>query len=155
MKKALPLIFSILLAQSVGVLGSFFTISSIDNWYVFLVRPDWAPPSWVFGPAWVTLYTLMGIAAWLIWKKRKDLKARFALKAYALQLFLNGLWTPLFFGLRNPGIAFMEIILLWIAILFTTIFFWRIEKWAGILLLPYLAWTSFAAILNFSIWQLN
>lgn len=155
MKKITPLILSVLIAQSAGLIGTIFTASSITTWYATLIKPEWTPPSWLFGPAWITLYTLMGIAAWMIWKQRKKPAARSALKVYGAQLVLNSIWSPLFFGLQNPGLAFFEIIILLITIVLTIIFFWRINKWAGIILLPYLAWSSFATFLNFTIWQLN
>ncbi|MCR4313680.1 MAG: tryptophan-rich sensory protein [Candidatus Uhrbacteria bacterium] len=151
----LTLILSIALAQAAGLIGSFFTVSSVGTWYATLTLPSFAPPSWVFGPAWITLYTLMGIAAYLVWRERRQKIARTALAVYGVHLVFNALWSVIFFGLRNPGLAFVEIILLLILIVFTTILFWRIDRRAGWLMMPYILWTSFAAYLNFSIWILN
>ncbi len=151
----LPAFVSILIAQAAGIIGSFFTANSVQTWYLAIARPTWNPPSWVFGPVWITLYTLMGIAAYLIWKKRKSKEARKALTVYGVQLGLNSLWSILFFGLQNPEAAFAEILILLGMIVATVVLFWRIDKRAGILLLPYLAWVSFASYLNFTIWQLN
>lgn len=148
-----PVLLSILTAQSAGLLGSIFTTSSIPTWYINIIKPEWNPPSWIFGPVWITLYTLMGIAAYLIWKNKNT--SRHALTLYGIQLLLNALWSILFFGLKNPGLAFAEIIVLWVFIVGTLISFWKIDKRAGALLLPYLAWVSFAVFLNYTIWQLN
>ncbi|MBL7142552.1 MAG: tryptophan-rich sensory protein [Candidatus Pacebacteria bacterium] len=150
------LIISILVAQLAGIVGSIFTTASIQNWYVFLEKPVFAPPNWLFAPAWLTLYTLMGIAAFLIWQKRDNLTVRnSALKIYGIHLILNACWSIIFFGLRNPGLAFIEIVVLWIFILVITVKFFRIRKTAGFLFIPYLLWVSFASVLNLSIWLLN
>ena len=151
----IPPIISILIAQGAGAIGSLFTTSSIDTWYTAIIKPEWNPPSWVFGPVWVTLYTLMGIAAYLVWRKRDTQEARRALYIYGVHLLLNSLWSILFFGLQNPQIAFFEILILLAFIVVVTVLFWRINTWAGLLFLPYLAWVSFAAYLNYTIWQLN
>jgi len=153
--KAIAAIVSILIAQSAGIIGSVFTAKSIPTWYATLAKPSWNPPSWLFGPVWVTLYTLMGFAAYLIWQSRSMPNAKIALVFYGVQLALNALWSILFFGLKNPALAFAEILILLALILATTFLFWRINMWAGILLLPYIAWVSFAAFLNFNIWKLN
>jgi translocator protein len=153
--KIIYIIISIAIAQVAGLIGSFFTIPSVNTWYVNLTKPLWNPPAWLFGPVWVTLYTLMGIAAYLIWQQRKGIETKRALIVYGLQLALNALWSILFFGLQNPGLAFLGIIVLLIFITITTIKFWKISTLAGILLLPYLVWVSFAAVLNYTIWQLN
>src|SRR4030066_1376683 len=150
------LIISILIAQMAGAIGSIFTTASIQNWYVFLEKPIFAPPNWLFAPAWITLYALMGIAAFLIWQKRDDLVARnSALKIYGIHLLFNACWSIIFFGLRNPGLAFFEIIVLWLLILIVTIKFFRICKAAGFLFIPYLLWVSFASVLNYFVWMLN
>lgn len=153
--KIVPPIISILIAQSVGVIGSFFTASSVRTWFETLVKPAWNPPSWIFGPVWIMLYTLMGIAAYLVWRKKDAPRARLALSFYGIQLIFNALWSILFFGLKNPGLAFVEIIVLLVLIIITTVQFWKINKWAGIIMIPYLAWVSFATFLNYTIWQLN
>lgn len=150
------LIIAIVVSELAGIIGSVFTASSVAGWYKTLIRPDIAPPSWVFGPVWTTLFALMGIAAFLIWKKGIDRKdVRIALYIFAGQLVLNTLWSILFFGMQNPGAAFVEIIILWIAILATIISFAKISKAAGWLLIPYILWVSFAAYLNYSFWILN
>ena len=121
-----------------------------------LVRPSFAPPTWVFGPAWTTLYVMMGLAAFLVWQQglaRPDVRR--ALTLFGVQLVLNGLWSPLFFGLRAPGLALVEIVVLWFAILATLVAFWRTRRVAGGLLVPYLAWVTFATALNAGFWALN
>lgn len=123
--------------------------------YGQLVRPDWAPPSWVFGPAWSILYTLMGIAAWLIWCTGGFRENKFALTIFLVQLAFNALWSWLFFGWYRGALAFADVILLLALIVVTLISFWRIKPLAGLLFVPYLFWVSFAAALNYSVWQLN
>lgn len=121
-------------------------------WYAALEKPAWNPPAWVFGPAWTLLYTLMAIAAWLVWKRDGWQRP---LWLYFTQLALNAAWTPIFFGARQPGWALLEIILLWIAILLTMVAFLRVSRPAGWLLAPYLAWVTFATALNFTLWRMN
>jgi len=128
---------------------------STDGWYAGLSKPSWNPPAWVFGPAWSLLYVLMAVAAWLIWREGGWKAQGRALGLFLLQWLLNALWTPLFFGLHRPGLAFVEIVILWLVIAATLVSFWRVRKVAGVLLVPYLAWVSFAAALNFTIWRLN
>ena len=154
-KSILPLLISILIVFSFGFIGSFFTTSSITNWYAFINKPLFSPPNWIFAPVWTLLYILMGISAFLIWKKRDNLKTKQALIFYGIQLILNALWSIIFFGMHNPGLAFLEIIILWLFILITLIKFYKINKTAGILFIPYLLWVSFASILNYAIWMLN
>jgi translocator protein len=153
--KFIPITISILIAQAAGIIGSFFTASSVQTWFTTLTKPDWNPPSWVFGPVWITLYTLMGISAYLVWQKKDMPSAKFALYVYGIHLAFNALWSILFFGLQNPGLAFVEIIFLLVLIVITTILFWKINPWAGVLMIPYIVWVSFATFLNYSIWQLN
>ncbi|HEX6307718.1 MAG TPA: TspO/MBR family protein [Longimicrobiales bacterium] len=124
-------------------------------WYDQLAKPAWTPPGAVFGPVWTVLYALMAVAAWLVWKRRRDAPVGFALAMFALQLVLNAAWSWLFFGLERPDLALVDIAVLWCAILVTTIAFWRVRPVAGGLLLPYIAWVTFAAALNWQIWQLN
>jgi len=155
MKKYVPIFVSIVIAQLAGYLGSIYTTPNLVGWYDQLAKPIWNPPGWVFGPVWILLYTLMGIAAYLVWQKRETLAAQLALIVYALHLFLNTLWSVLFFGMQQPGLAFVEILLLLTVIVAMTGMFWRINKRAGELLVPYVAWVAFAAILNYSIWMLN
>jgi len=158
LKKAsvlLGVIVSVLIAQMAGIIGSFFTFSSVQSWYAFLEKPFFAPPNWLFAPAWITLYVLMGIAAFLVWRKRYTAGAKLALWLYGVQLALNALWSVIFFGMRNPGLAFVEIVVLWVLILVVTLKFFKVEKTAGWLFVPYLLWVTFAAILNFVVWRLN
>jgi translocator protein len=125
------------------------------EWYAQLQKPSWNPPSWIFGPAWTALYTMMAIAAWLVWQRGGFATQRLALGLFLLQLLFNAAWSPLFFGLRNPALAFVDILLLWLTLLATLLIFWRRSRVAGVLLIPYLAWVSFASALNFALWRLN
>lgn len=154
MKIVAPII-SIVIAQMAGVIGSIFTAESVETWYSTIEKPFWNPPNWVFGPVWTLLYVFMGIAAYLIWRNREKSGAKLALVFYGVQLFLNTLWSILFFGLQNPSLAFIEIVILLVFILITIILFWRISRLAALLLVPYIAWVFFATVLNFSIMQLN
>lgn len=148
-------LISIVIAQSAGLIGSIFTMKAIPTWYATLVKPSFNPPSWLFGPVWTLLYALMGVSAGIIWRHRDVNGAKLALWVYGIQLALNALWSILFFGMRSPVAAFTCIVVLWLLILLTTILFWRINTTAGALLIPYLAWVSFASVLNYSIWMLN
>ncbi len=125
------------------------------EWYAALNKPSWNPPGWVFGPVWSALYTMMAVAAWLVWRRGGFAAQRRALVPFFAQLALNAAWTPLFFGLHRPGLAFAEILLLWLAIAWTIVAFWRVHRVAAGLLCPYLAWVSFAAALNGTLWRLN
>lgn len=125
------------------------------EWYNQLNRPSWTPPNWVFGPVWTALYLMMGIAAWIIWLQPAGAPRRQALAAFFVQLVFNAAWTPLFFGLKMPGLALVDIVLMWLAIAITIILFWRIRPAAGMLLVPYLAWVSYATTLNAGFWYLN
>jgi benzodiazapine receptor len=135
--------------------GSLFTRPSIPNWYAALHKPAWTPPNWLFGPVWLILYLLMGLAAWLVWKERRVSKSGVPLTLFLGQLFLNLLWSYLFFGLQMPQVAFAEIGILWLMILTTTLTFWQVKPLAGILFLPYLVWVAYAGILNLAIWRMN
>jgi tryptophan-rich sensory protein len=147
---------SILACLSAGAVGSFFTGPAIPTWYASLTKPSFNPPNWVFGPVWTLLYILMGIAAYLVWRRGfGDPQARIALVFFLVQLVLNAAWSALFFGLQSPPAALAEIIVLWVAILVTTVLFWRVTPLSGVLLLPYLGWVSFASILNAAIVRLN
>ena len=123
--------------------------------YGNLQQPSWAPPSWLFGPVWTALYAAMAVAAWLVWRSGSIAETKGALAAYAVQLVLNAVWTPLFFGLGWRGIALIDIAVLWAVLLTTVVLFFRRSAVAGWLLVPYLAWTTFALCLNFAVWQLN
>ncbi len=155
------LVIAVVVSELAGVIGSVFTISAIPTWYAGLVKPALNPPSWVFGPAWTTLYALMGIAAWLVWKRWDQgdpstrLRVKTALTIFGLQLFLNAIWSIIFFGLQSPGWALVNIVLLWLAIVWTITVFYKISRPAAYLLVPYLLWVSFASYLNYSIWMLN
>jgi benzodiazapine receptor len=122
------------------------------TWYAALMKPAWNPPSWIFGPAWTLLYTLMAVAAWLVWKRVGFSRP---LAFYFVQLALNAAWTPIFFGAHQLGWALVEIILLWVMISLTLLSFRRVTPTAGWLFVPYLAWVSFATVLNFTLWRLN
>lgn len=124
-------------------------------WYAALVRPTWSPPNWIFAPVWTLLYLLMGVSAWLVWRRAGFGGARLALGVFGGQLVLNALWSWLFFGRHRPDLALLDIALLWGAILAVVILFGRVDRWAGWLQLPYLAWVTFAAALNGAIWWLN
>jgi benzodiazapine receptor len=153
---AFKLIIAIAFSELAGIIGSVFTMPSISGWYADLAKPALNPPNWVFGPVWTTLFALMGIAAFLVWRKGLKRKgAKIALGIFIIQLALNTLWSVIFFGLHSPGGAFVEIIFLWIAIVLTIIAFSKISKAAAWLLVPYIIWVSFAMYLNFSIWALN
>lgn len=140
--------------QLAGLIGIPFNERAIDSWYDTLDKPSFNPPSWVFGPVWTTLYLLMAVAAWLVWRT-DDRRRRTALTLFAVQLVLNAAWSPLFFGARLPGWALAEIAVLWLAVALTASWFWSIDRRAGALLVPYLAWVSFAAVLNAEIVRLN
>jgi translocator protein len=145
------LVVSILVCELAGVIGSLFT-SSVTGWYSALAKPSFNPPSWVFGPAWAVLYLLMGISLYLVWNSKHE---KTAMVIFGIQLFLNAAWSIIFFGFRNVFLAFVDIILLWIFILITMILFYRVNKTSFYILIPYLAWVSFAALLNYWILVLN
>ena len=138
-------------AAAIGGVGS----ASAGTFYQQLVRPDWAPPAWLFGPVWTALYFLIGIAAWLIWRAHGFRGAGIALLLFVVQLAANALWTWLFFVWQQGGLAFAEILLPWALIVATIVAFWRLQPLAAALLLPYLAWVTFACALTLSIWRLN
>jgi benzodiazapine receptor len=147
---------SILICQLAGIIGSFFTVSSVGTWYVGLAKPSFNPPNWVFFPVWTTLFVLMGISLYIVWDNGiKSKQSKTAITIFGVQLALNTLWSILFFGFKSPLFAFIEIIFLWTAILLTILYFYRISKPAAYLLIPYILWVSFAAVLNFSIFYLN
>jgi len=156
------LVIAVGVSLGAEIIGSIFTAPAVQSsWYAEIVKPALNPPSWVFGPVWTTLFALMGIAAFLVWssyaKSTKDKKKgiRVALILFGVQLVLNTLWSIIFFGLHSPGGALIEIVFLWLAILATIIAFAKISKPAAWLLVPYIAWVSFAMYLNYAIWALN
>jgi len=124
-------------------------------WYASLVKPSWNPPNAIFGPVWTALYVFMGVAAWLVWRKVSFSGASAALILFIVQLALNALWSYLFFGQHRPGLAFIDIIALWAAILVVAALFWRVDRRAGGLMVPYVVWVTFASYLNFVLWRLN
>lgn len=154
MPNYLKLIISLALPQLAGGLGAFFTITSIESWYSTLVKPSWNPPSWLFGPVWTFLYVLMGIACFLIWKSDHPQKKEM-LKLYAIQLVLNALWSPAFFGMQSPLMGLLVIIPLWVAIVLCIVQFRRLSPFTSGLMVPYLIWVSFATALNTAILVLN
>ena len=151
----LGLIVLIVICFAAAGVGGAVTTPKIGNWYSTLAKPSWNPPSWVFGPVWSALYFSMAIAAWLVWRQGGCSGATVPLTLFGVQLILNVLWSCLFFGLRSPGLAFLDVLLLWAAIAATMVMFWQRSMIAGILFVPYLAWVSFASVLNFVIWRLN
>ena len=148
----LALIGWITLCFAAAAFGARYTTSS---WFEQLRKPRWNPPNQVFGPVWTILYLLMAVAAWRVWQQGGWSVQHFTLTLFLAQLLFNALWSWLFFGLKNPGLAFADIALLWVTLLVTLIAFWGVQPVAGLLLIPYLAWVTFASALNLSIWQLN
>lgn len=156
MHKTVKFFVSIVVCELVGLISTPFTVSSIKTWYVYLNKPTFSPPNWIFGPVWTTLYFFMGVSFYLIWlQDSKNKKIRSAMLLFVVQLVFNFLWSIIFFGFHNPLIAFIDIILLWIMILLTIIKFHKLSKQAAYLLVPYILWVSFAALLNLSIVLLN
>jgi tryptophan-rich sensory protein len=150
------LVSAIVICEAAGIIGSVFTTPAIDGWYSGLLKPSFNPPSWIFAPVWTTLFVLMGISLYLIWQKGLEKREnKLAFWLFIIHLGFNTLWSILFFGLKNPGWAFLEIVILWLFIVYLVLDFCNIDKKAAYLLLPYLLWVSFASVLNYSIWQLN
>jgi len=150
------LVVSIIACLAAGAIGSIFTQQAIPTWYATLEKPAFNPPNWVFMPVWTLLYVMMGVAAFLVWRKGLESKqVRIALIVFLVQLVLNALWSVAFFGLESPLCGLIVIVALWVAILFTVLKFYRISRVASVLMWPYLLWVSFAAVLNSSIWLLN
>ena len=152
------LIICLLIPQLAGLLGSVANMTSLDSWFLSLVKPSFNPPNWIFGPVWTILFIMMGISLYLVWQKRGLFNQKqwlFSLKIFSIQLGLNILWSYLFFFFRSPLAGLAEIILLWVFILFNIIHFYKLNKTAGLLLVPYLLWVSFASVLNLNLWILN
>jgi tryptophan-rich sensory protein len=154
-KRLLPLGLFLLLAFAAAAMGALATATSVETWYPTLRKPSWNPPSWVFGPVWTLLYILMAVATWRAWSVGDALAARRTASLYSAQLTLNALWSILFFGMRRPDIALAEIIVLWAVLIVILVRFWRLDRVAAALWLPYLGWVTFAAVLNGAIWSLN
>jgi tryptophan-rich sensory protein len=175
----LKLLVSIIICELAGVVGSFFTVSQISRWYSGLNKPFFNPPSWIFAPVWTTIFILMGISLYLVWIRKWEPSNNIKLNndkpwnklsqkfyngswqkaniiiIFAIQLLLNILWSVIFFGAHYTGLAFFELLMLWLAIFFTMINFYRVSKVAALLLLPYILWVTFAGFLNFFIWVIN
>ncbi len=150
------LLISLALPQLAGLIGSIFTVTAIPVWYAQLAKPAFSPPNWLFGPVWVILYLMMGISIYLVWQRlEKNKHANTTFNLFWLQLILNGVWSPLFFGLKNPGLAFFDLLVLWILVMILAVNFFRICRPAAYLLIPYWLWVSFAGALNYFIWILN
>ena len=152
---AAVLVALLLLCLGVGQWGAAVSLEPVRSWYPTLIKPAWTPPDWVFPVAWTILFILMAVAAWLVWRAAPLARIRLAGAVFFIQLLLNGLWSTLFFGLRNPSYGLIEIVVLWLAILATILLFRPVSKLAAWLLLPYLLWVSYATALNFEIWRLN
>ena len=151
----LKLIVSLIICQLAGFVGSLFTTPAIPEWYASLQKPSFTPPNWLFSPVWISLFLLMGVSLYLLWQTASKKEAKLALVLFSIQLILNVLWSALFFGLKSPMVAFIEILVLWAAIFLTMTKSLKVTKAAGYLLLPYIIWVSFAAVLNFFLWKLN
>lgn len=149
------LLVSVMIPLVAGFLGSVFTTPAVRDWYPVINKPTWNPPSWLFGPVWTTLFIMMGVAFYLVWSKKMSQKVRVALKMFAVQLVFNILWSVFFFGMGNFWLAFGEILVLWAFILLTIFKFRKVDKTAGVLLVPYILWVTFAAYLNLTIASLN
>ncbi|CAN5474508.1 hypothetical protein BH10PSE7_BH10PSE7_14830 [soil metagenome] len=146
----------VVLCLGAGALGGWATSTSVNDWYPSLAKPSWTPPPWIFAPVWTTLYIMMAVAAWLVWRKDTRFSGvRIALDLFLLQLALNIAWSFLFFGMRSPGWALIDIAALLVTLALTAWAFFGHSRWAGLLLLPYLAWAAFAAALNFAVLRLN
>jgi tryptophan-rich sensory protein len=135
--------------------GSRIVKPALGGWYAALKRPSFTPPNWIFAPVWTTLYVLMAVAAWLVWKEEGFAAHKAALVLFLVQLFLNALWSPVFFGLHRIGAGFLIIVFLWLAILATSVAFWGVSASAGAMLVPYQLWVTYAAVLNYALWRMN
>ena len=150
----MKLVLSLILPQLSGFIGSYFTINAIPTWYAYLNKPAFSPPNWLFGPVWLTLYLMMGIAVYLNWIKNTK-QAKFNVRLFFVHLFFNLIWTPVFFGLKDTLFALYIIIMIWIFIITMIINFRKVNKISSLLLIPYLLWVTFASFLNYFIWRLN
>lgn len=150
------LAISIIICQLAGIIGSLVTLNSVATWYETLNKPSFSPPNWFFGPVWLTLYLLMGISLYLVWSKGLDDRAvKIGIALFAIQLFLNAIWSPIFFGFHALQLSFNVIILMWLFIMLTIVRFYSISKPAAYLLIPYIGWVTIASALNYFIWILN
>lgn len=156
MNSFVKLSVSILICLAVGGISGYITANEIPAWYMTLNKPSFNPPNWIFAPVWTTLYILMGISFWMIWKSgAEETVKNKAMVFFIVQLVLNFFWSIIFFNFHQLGFALAEIVLLWIFILLSVISFYPISKAASYLLIPYICWVSFASVLNFAIWKLN
>ncbi|MDD3679682.1 MAG: tryptophan-rich sensory protein [Candidatus Shapirobacteria bacterium] len=156
MKNWKRLLISIFICQLAGIIGSFFTTGAINTWYIFLEKPSFAPPNWLFAPVWISLYTLMGVSFYLVWQSslgKKEHKA--AINLFLVHLVFNSAWSIIFFGAQEIGLALLEILLLLVLLVAVIVKFYQIDKKAALLLLPYFVWVSFASFLNYQLWVLN
>lgn len=145
----------LLICITVQAFASWCTFQTVTTWYPTINKPDWRPPNWLFGPVWTFLYISIAIAGWRVWIRRFDSDTKIALAAFFIQLFLNALWSVFFFSLNWIGAAAIEIVFLWISIAATSFLFWRIDRIAGAIFIPYLLWVSYASALTIAIWRLN
>ena len=145
----------LVLCLAVSGIGAAVTATSVGTWYQALHKPAFNPPDWIFAPVWTTLYILMAIAGWRVWRQAGFETGRKALTVFMVQLALNLAWSFIFFGQQRIGLALIEIAILLLVIIATTVLFWRIDRWAGVLFLPYVLWVAFATVLNASLWWLN
>lgn len=151
-----PLIIFIIICEAAGVVGSLFTMSSLTTWYASISKPSFTPPGWIIGAVWIVLYFLMAVSAYLVFEKGvSSTKVKTALYAFGIQLIINVLWSVSFFGLRNITLGFAVIVLLWFAVLATIILFYKTRKSAAVIMLPYIFWVTFAAVLNYLVLVLN
>lgn len=152
----IKLLISIVACFAAGGIGSFFTFKAIPTWYTGLKKPPYTPPKWVFGPVWTTLYILMGVSVFLVWQSGLTTSgATFAFTLFWVQLCVNALWSVIFFGMKSKGGGVITIIVLWLLILATMVASFIVSNWAGVLLIPYIAWVSIASYLNIGVWWLN
>lgn len=155
MKKLFIFIICVLIPLAVGGISGLATTTGLESWYSTLNKPSFNPPDWLFAPVWTTLYALMGISLFLVWQSPESQLRKNALIIFSIQLALNFLWSFLFFYFENPGLAFLEIVLLWVSILMMIFYFIKVKPIAGYLQIPYILWVSFASVLNGAIWHLN
>jgi len=151
-RQVLALVGILLVTFAVAGISGASTSGTVRSWYPTIAKPTWNPPDWVFGPTWTVLYAMMAVAAWLVWRRAGW---GVPLILFGVQLALNAAWSPLFFGLHRIDLALVDIVALWAAIVATTVAFWKVTPGAGGLFVPYLAWVSFATVLNFTIWRMN
>ncbi len=160
----LKLIFFVILCEIIGSIGAIFTTPNIPTWYATLTKPFFSPPNFLFAPVWTTLFLLMGISLYIVWNKKENLKKKgkklnlqrkIALWLFGIQFALNVLWSYLFFGLRNPLFGFIGIVALWLSIIVTIVYFYKVDKKSAYLLMPYILWVSFAMLLNYFVMILN